>query len=74
MGSILNEDWVAPTIVIIALVILIGNLSTFQKSAKTPLRKKSLNDLKETLPRTQKSPHKMATVTKTTDIKQKNSD
>ena len=58
MFSILNEAWVAPTIVIIALVILIGNLSTFQKSAKTPLRKKSLNDLKETIPRTQKSPHK----------------
>ncbi|MFT5635858.1 MAG: hypothetical protein ACI89T_001313 [Cognaticolwellia sp.] len=76
MISILNEDWVAPTIVIIALVILIGNLSTFQKSAKTPLRKKSLNDLKETIPRTQKSPHKMPTVSKVTDVghKTKNSD
>ncbi|MBA6225333.1 MULTISPECIES: hypothetical protein [unclassified Colwellia] len=76
MTSILNEDWVAPTIVIIAFVILIGNLSTFQKSAKTPLRKKGLNDLKETVPRTQKSPHKMATVSKTNDIthKIKNSD
>jgi hypothetical protein len=60
MDSILNESWVAPTIVIIALVILIGNLSTFQKSAKTPLRKKSLNDLKETLPRSNKSAPKMA--------------
>ena len=76
MTSILNEDWVAPTIVIIALVILIGNLSTFQKSAKTPLRKKGLNDLKETIPRTQKSPHKMPTVSKVTDVshKTKNSD
>ncbi|ASP49719.1 hypothetical protein [Cognaticolwellia beringensis] len=76
MFSILNEAWVAPTIVIIALVILIGNLSTFQKSAKTPLRKKSLNDLKETIPRTQKSPHKMPTVTKDTvhSHKTKNSD
>ena len=54
MTSILTESWVAPAIVIIALVILIGNLSTFQKSAKTPLRKKGLNDLKETLPLTQK--------------------
>ncbi|TWX72510.1 hypothetical protein [Colwellia sp. C1TZA3] len=76
MINILNEDWVAPTIVIIALVILIGNLSTFQKSAKTPLRKKSLNDLKETIPRTQKSAHKMPTVNKTNDLghKIKNSD
>lgn len=54
MSSILTESWVAPTIIIIALVILIGNLSTFQKSAKTPLRKKGLNDLKETLPRSNK--------------------
>jgi hypothetical protein len=76
MTSILTESWVAPTIVIIALVILIGNLSTFQKSAKTPLRKKGLNDLKETLPRTQKSAHKMASFSKdtTTVPKTKNSD
>lgn len=59
MGSVINEGWVAPTIIIIALVILIGNLSTFQKSSKTPLRKKGLNDLKETLPRSNKSAPKM---------------
>lgn len=76
MTSILTESWVAPTIVIIALVILIGNLSTFQKSAKTPLRKKGLNDLKETLPRTQKSAHKMTSFSKDRTItpKTKNSD
>ncbi len=76
MTSILTEAWVAPTIIIIALVILIGNLSTFQKSAKTPLRKKALNDLKETIPRSQKSPHKMPTVSKKTDLEHqtKNSD
>ena len=76
MTSILTEAWVAPAIVIIALVLLIGNLSTFQKSAKTPLRKKSLNDLKETIPRSQKSAHKMPTVTKESDLvqKTKNSD
>lgn len=61
MNSILTESWVAPTIIIIALVILIGNLSTFQKSSKTPLRKKGLNDLKETLPRSNKSVAKAAT-------------
>jgi len=76
MGSILTESWVAPAIIIIALVLLIGNFSTFQKSAKTPLRKKSLNDLKETLPRTQKTPHQMPTVTNTmtTSDKTKNSE
>lgn len=76
MTSILTESWVAPAIIIIALVILIGNLSTFQKSAKTPLRKKSLNDLKETLPRTKKEAHKMPSFTKTSGTlhKTKNSD
>ncbi|WP_085297093.1 hypothetical protein [Cognaticolwellia mytili] len=76
MGSILNESWVAPAIIIIALVILIGNLSTFQKSAKTPLRKKGLNDLKETLPRSNKSEPKMASFSsKSQQIsKTKNSD
>jgi len=76
MASILNEGWVAPAIIIISLVIIIGNLSTFQKSSKTPLRKKGLNDLKETIPRPQKSRHKMSTVTRTTDLshKTKNSD
>ncbi|MGB2739515.1 MAG: hypothetical protein WBC60_03040 [Cognaticolwellia sp.] len=76
MTNILNEEWIAPAIIIISLVILIGNLSTFQKSAKTPLRKKSLNDLKETIPRTQKSAHQMPPINKVTDIahKTKNSD
>lgn len=64
MSSILSASWVAPVIIIIALVILIGNFSTFQKSAKTPLRKKSLNDLKETLPRTNKAESKKATFSK----------
>ncbi len=52
-------NWLAITMIIIAAVLLIGNFSTFQKSAKHPLRKKGLNDLKETLPRTKKKPHKM---------------
>jgi hypothetical protein len=58
------DSWIAPTIIIIALVVIIGNFSTFQKSAKTPLRKKSLNDLKETLPRNNKKEHKMKTIPK----------
>ncbi|MEW6991696.1 hypothetical protein AADZ91_13565 [Colwelliaceae bacterium 6441] len=58
------DSWVAPVIIIIAIVVIIGNFSTVQKSAKVPLRKKSLNDLKETLPRTHKTDHKMKTVNK----------
>ncbi len=53
------ESWLAPAMIIIVLIILIGNLSTFQKSSKTPLRKKGLNDLQETLPRSHKTDHKM---------------
>jgi hypothetical protein len=46
------------------MVIIIGNLSTFQKSSKQKMRKKGLNDLKETLPRTTKNAHKMDTINK----------
>lgn len=53
------DNWIAPIIIIIALVLIIGNYSTFQKNAKTPLRKKGLNDLKETIPRSNKTEHKM---------------
>jgi len=58
------DDWLAPAIIIAALVLIIGNFSTFQKNAKTPLRKNNLNDLKETLPRTHKTEHKLPTVDK----------
>ncbi|NQZ79478.1 MAG: DUF2897 family protein [Colwellia sp.] len=57
------DNWIVPLLIIAAFAIIIGNLSTFQKSAKTPLRKKGLNDLKETLPRSNKTDHKMPTVT-----------
>ena len=56
------DNWIVPLLIIAAFAIIIGNLSTFQKSAKTPLRKKGLNDLKETLPRSNKTDHKMPTV------------
>jgi hypothetical protein len=49
-------------IIIAACALIIGNFSTFQKNAKTPLRKKGLNDLQETLPRSKKEPHKMPTI------------
>ena len=56
------SDWLPIIMVIIAAVIIIGNLSTFQKTSKRPLRKKGLNDLEETLPRGgKKSDQKMDT-------------
>jgi len=58
------DDWIVPAIIILAFVVIIGNFSTLQKSAKTPLRKKSLNDLKETLPRSNKNEHKMPEIKK----------
>ena len=56
------DNWIVPLLIIAAIALIIGNLSTYQKSAKTPLRKKSLNDLKETLPRSNKTNHKMPTI------------
>jgi len=55
------ENWIAPAIVIVAIVLLVGNFSTLKKNAKTPLRKKGLNDLQETIPRSNKSTHKPPT-------------
>ena len=48
------DNWVTTLIIIAVCAILIGNLSTLQKSASKPLRKKGLNDLEETLPRSAK--------------------
>jgi len=58
------DDWLIPVLIIAAVALVIGNLSTVQKNAKTPLRKKSLNELKETLPRSHKTDHKLPTVDK----------
>lgn len=55
------ENWIIVTIIVIAMGVIIGNLSTLQKNTKQKLRPKGLNDLKETLPRTKKSAHKMET-------------
>jgi len=57
------NNWISITIIVIAFIIIIGNFSTFQKNSKQPLRKKGLNDLKETLPRSNKQKHSMDTVT-----------
>lgn len=60
----MDSSWL-PLIIIIAVVLfMIGNFSTVQKNAKTPLRKKGLNDLKETLPRTNKGKDEKTTFSK----------
>ena len=58
------DNWMPYIIITIALVVIIGNLSTFQKNTNQKMRKKNLNDLKETLPRSQKTAHKMDTIDK----------
>jgi len=58
------DNWIAYLIVGIAVVIIIGNFSTFQKNTHQKMRKKNLNDLEETLPRSQRTEHKMSTVPK----------
>lgn len=60
------NDWIAYVIIGIAVVIIIGNFSTFQKSTHHKMRKKNLNDLEETLPRSQRTEHKMQTIEKDT--------
>ena len=58
------ENWIAYIIIAIAVVLIIGNFSTFQKTTHHKMRKKNLNDLEETLPRSQQTDHKMPTVVK----------
>jgi len=58
------DDWIPTLIITIAVVIIIGNFSTFQKNTNQRMRKKNLNDLKETLPRNKKTEHKMETINK----------
>ena len=60
----MNDNWIAYLIIGIAVVIIIGNFSTFQKNTHQRMRKKNLNDLKETLPRTQRTEHKMPAIDK----------
>ena len=63
------DSWLPAIIIIIAVVVLIGNLSTVHKNAKQPLRKKGLNDLKETLPRTNKNKHVLENSTRKAVLK-----
>lgn len=56
------DNWLIIAIIVAAFALVIGNMSVVQKNAKKPLRKKSLNDLEETLPRSNRVDHKMPTI------------
>jgi len=58
------DNWIAYAIITIAFVIIVGNFSTFQKNTNQRMRKKNLNDLEETLPRSHTTDHKMSTIDK----------
>ncbi len=66
------DNWIVPLLVIAAIAMIIGNLSTVQKNAKTPIRKKGLNDLEETLPRSNKTEHKLPTAPSSHNAPKKN--
>lgn len=56
------DNWLPIIIVIVVVLFMIGNFSTFHKSAKRPMRKQNLSDLKETLPRTHKTDKPLETI------------
>ena len=62
LGVFTMDNWIIIVIFIVAIGLVIGNFSMVQKNAETPLREKSLNDLQETLPRSNKTDHKMPTI------------
>ena len=58
------DNWIIIVVFVVFALVIIGNFSTVRRNAKTPMRKKSLNDLEETLPRTNKKAQKMDTFSK----------
>jgi hypothetical protein len=56
------DNWIAFVMITIAVVIIVGNFSTFNRNTNQRMRKKNLNDLEETLPRSHKTDHKMSTI------------
>ncbi|MEW6998610.1 hypothetical protein AADZ86_13015 [Colwelliaceae bacterium BS250] len=44
------ETWIIVVVIVFSIAAIVGNLSMLRRSAH-PIRRKSLNDLKETLPR-----------------------
>jgi len=55
-------EWIIPIATLAVILFYINKFSTLKKNAQTPMRKQGLNDLKETLPRSHKTEHKMPTV------------
>ena len=53
------DNWLTILIIVVALGVIIGNLSMVQKNSSQKMRKNNLNDLKETLPRSNKTDHQM---------------
>ncbi|WP_169075628.1 hypothetical protein [Thalassotalea algicola] len=51
----MDDKWLVLLIIISVILFIIGNFSTVHKTSNKPLRKKGLNDLKETLPRKDKN-------------------
>lgn len=49
------STWLVVLIIVLVLALIISNINLLHKNASQPLRKTSLNDLKETLPRSGKS-------------------
>lgn len=58
------DNWIIVVVFVVFALVIIGNFSTVRRNAKTPMRKKSLNELEETLPRTNKKEQKMDTFSK----------
>lgn len=76
----MSDSWIVILIVVTVFLFIVGNFSTVHKTAKKPMRKKSLNDLEETLPRTNKgndqlpSFSKQSNYTNTKEHNEKSSD
>ena len=51
----MSDSFIVIAIIVAVVMYIIGSFSAVQKSAKKPLRKQGLNDLKETLPRSHKA-------------------
>tara|TARA_B110001452_G_C14966242_1_gene337857 strand:+ start:247 stop:462 length:216 start_codon:yes stop_codon:yes gene_type:complete len=57
----MDKETLTLVIIVVVIIFMIGNFSTVHKTANKPLRKKGLNDLKETLPRSNKTESTLST-------------
>ena len=56
------DNWLWISVISFVILVTIGHYSTLHKNSRQKLRKKGLNDLAETLPRSHKKDHKLPTV------------